>query len=1076
MKINLQKGVYALLLLFSAVLVQAQQVSITGTVSDQSDGIPLIGANVLVKGTLGGTITDVEGNFELEAKTSDTLVITYTGYISQEIPVNGQEIFSISLNVDAQVLDEVVVMGFGTQKRENVTGAASFVQLDDIIGDRPLTNSAQALEGVAAGLQVVNTSGQPGANNTALRIRGYMSINGGSPLVLVNNVPMSLNDVNPRDIESVSVLKDASATSIYGARAAFGVILITTKQASRNQPTQFSYSTTNSISRASELPEKATTREFVQALSDFGVDDYFAGQNVDKWLNYLDTYDSDPSSLTYLKDPVSGENYPIAFDEANNNYYALADSDFIGDFLNDQGYNTLHNLTFSGGSDRISYRVNGGFSFEDGIMVTDKDQFTNYNINAFLGADLTKNLKSTTNIFYKNSNQIRPIAQYASAIQGRMYDPTGFFETSAGDIIPFDSPGNFVRYRTPSTTDNNNQRFFQKLEFTPVKNFTLTGEYTYEKRIANNFSANNGTIFASSFKFIPNTSAENAFQNSRISRSEFNTSYNSLNLYGKYDMGFGKHNINLLAGFNRENSVNKGFASTRTGLIDPTLPTFNLAIGDVYDISDSYGDWAVMGYFGRVNYNYDNKYFLEANGRYDGSSRFPNGSQFVLLPSFSVGWNLAKEAFLAPVEQLSMLKLRASWGEIGNQQTADFYPSISGYEDFQASWVNLDNDQQYLTLRPGQLVSNSFTWEKVRTSNIGVDIAFFQDKLNFSGDIYKRETIGMLSAGADLPATLGTEAPDQNIADLETRGWEVELGWRDGGNDFRYGINFNLSDNQSKITKFFNESGIISNFYVGKDPREIWGYVTDGYYTVDDFVGGTLDAHLSGPNRQLKEGVVQIENAPTPYPGDIKYKDLNGDGVINAGNGTLEGMYDESGNLVPNTGPGDVEIIGNSNRRYLFGINGNVGYKGLDLSFVLSGVGKRDLWRDSDVIWPYPSVFDNIYKHQLDYWTPDNQDAFYPRVYGEPNGNTGSNYGRSRRVQTKYLSNESYMRIQNITIGYAIPKKILSRVKLQQLRVFVAGNNIHTFDHLPKGLDPDYGSNGVYPLMSNYSIGLNTTF
>jgi TonB-linked SusC/RagA family outer membrane protein len=498
----------------------------------------------------------------------------------------------------------------------------------------------------------------------------------------------------------------------------------------------------------------------------------------------------------------------------------------------------------------------------------------------------------------------------------------------------------------------------------------------------------------------------------------------------------------------------------------------------VFDISDSYADWRVLGYFGRINYNYKEKYFLEANGRYDGSSRFPAGSRFLFLPSFSAGWNVAKEPFFSKYESLSILKLRASWGEIGNQNTADYYPAIPGYEDFNASWINLDNDQRYLSLRPGQLVSNSFTWEKVRTTNLGVDIGLFRDKLSASFDIYKRETIGMLAAGLDLPKILGTEAPDQNIADLETNGWEFEIGWKDKKGDVRYGLNFNLFDNNSKITNFLNESGLIDRNYIGREIGEIWGYVTDGYYTIDDFVEGTLDADLSGPFRQLKNGVPVIENAPVPYPGDVKYADLNGDGVINAGNSTLVVELDEAGNPIPRTGPGDRQIIGNSTRRYQFGLNGYVGYKGLDLSFVLSGVGKRDLWRanNGDIIWPFPSLFDHIYKHQLDYWTPDNQDAYYPRVYGNPVGNTGSNYGNSRQVQTKYLSDESYLRIQNITIGFSPPQSVIKRLKVDNLRIFLSGNNLFTFDNLVKGLDPDQTSNGYYPIMRNYSFGLNLTF
>lgn len=1085
------------LLILSLVLtfsLQAQEKTVSGTIIDVA-GMPLPGATIAIKGTSTGVSSDFDGNYSIDVKENDVLTISFIGFVNQEISVTGKSTINITLLEDANLLDEVVVVGFGTQKRENVTGAASFIKMDAIMADRPIVNSAQALQGVAAGLQVVSTSGAPGATGTSINIRGMNSINGGSPLILVDNVPMSLGDVNPRDIESVSVLKDAAASSIYGSRAAFGVVLITTKKSKRNEAIKFSYSSTVSFSNPSDLPEKATTKEFVNALKDFGVDSYFAGQDVDKWSDYLDMYDADPSQLTYLKDPITGTDYPITYDLDDNTYYPLADSDIIGDFLNNVGYSTIHNFTISGGSDKISYRLNTGYSYEDGVMVTDRDSYKKFNVNAYIESDLSSKLKSATTIYYRNSERSRPVATFNNAIQQRMYDPTGFFEAPNGDAIPFDSPGNTVRYRTPGTTNNDNLRFFQKLDFTPIKNLTITGEYTFRKSFTNSFSSNNGTIFASTFKFIPNISPETSFLRSNVNKSSANTVYNALNMYAKYDFAINNHKFNALVGLNKEESVTESIGMKRNGLVDPTLPSFNLAIGEDFDMNDSYRDWGVIGYFSRLNYNYKEKYFLEMNGRIDGSSRFAEGDRYILLPSFSGGWNIAKEDFMESVDFLSMLKLRGSWGEIGNQNVTrwnddrtarvqDYYPSILGYEDFDASWVNLGTGQQYLSFSEPGLISGGFTWEKVRTTNIGLDAAFLSNRLSASVDLYSRETLGMLAAALELPGVLGTDAPNQNIADLQTRGWEVELRWKDEIGNFNYGLNFNLSNNESKITRFNNEAGLIgndddknSNYFVGGTIGDIWGYVTDGYYTVADFEEGTLDAQLSGAGRTLKDGVVQIENAPTPYPGDIKYSDLNGDGVINSGNATLEADFDpETGEMISNTGPGDRKVIGNNNRKYQYGINGYASYKGFDFSFVLSGVGKRDLWRNSDLVFPYPSLFDHIYKHQLDYWTPDNLNAYYPRVYGDPNGNVGTNYGRSRRVQTKYLSDESYLRIQNISFGYTFSKEVLDKINLNNLRVFVSGDNIHTFDKLPKGLDPDQGSNGVYPIMTNYSVGINLSF
>lgn len=1062
-----------------------EDVNVSGKVVDET-GTGLPGATVLLKGTTVGTTTDLDGNFKLTVPEDAVLTISFIGYNSQEIELAGRTQIDVTLQVNAETLEEVVVVGFGTQKRANTTGASSFVKMESIIGDRPIVNAAQSLQGIAAGLQVVSSRGEPGNTGTSINIRGFTSVSGGSPLVLINNVPGSIDDVNPRDIASISVLKDAAASSIYGARAAFGVIIITTKQPDRNQKVKLEYNTTTSLTRANDLPKKATTRQFVQALSDFGERSYFAGQNVEEWLGYLDTYDSDPSQLNLIQDPMTGDTYPIHFDSDGGQYYPLRDSDIIGDFIDHNGYSTIHNFAVSGGGESLAYRVSTGYSFEDGIMVTNKDSFKKYNINALLNADLTPRLTSTSNILLRSSVRSRPNARYADAIQLRMYDPTGFFEDADGLVLPFNSPGNLVRFSEPGTTNDDNLRLFQKLELSILDNLTLTGEYTYEKNGITTETINNGQRYFSTFRFNPTTTADNVFTNSSLAKGQTNRIYNALNLYAKFNHAIENHNFGLLVGFNRENEEREFFSAFRNGLVDPTTPAFELAEGENNDISDSFYDWAVLGYFGRLNYNYNQKYFLEANLRYDGSSLFAAGKRFAWLPSVSVGWNMAEESFLKGSNLVSLLKLRGSYGTIGNQNytvnnVRQYYPVVPGYESFSSEWINLDSDERYLTFSPAQLVSGNFTWEEVVTSNIGLDLGFFDDRLAASIDLYSRKTLGMLKEALPLPAVLGTSAPLQNEADLETKGWEVELGWTDRKGDFSYGINVNIFDNQSEITKFDVPAANYGDFYEGYKIGQIVGYVTDGYYTVDDFVEGTLDADLSGQSRQLKDGVVGFQTGPLPYPGDVKFKDLDGDGVISTGNSNLEPEIDPvTGEVVPNTGPGDRKVIGNSTRRYQFGINGFVTYKGFDFTFVLSGVGKRDSWRTSDLIFPYPSGFDHIYAHQLDYWTPDNQDAFYPRVYGDARtGNTDSNYGRNRSVQTKYLSDESNLRIQNITLGYTFDNSLLDRLNIAKLRVFVAGNNLHTFDRLPDGLDPDEdlgNLNRRYPIMSSYSMGLNLTF
>jgi TonB-linked SusC/RagA family outer membrane protein len=1074
-----------LLFVFLGMSVMDAQNKIVGKVIDGKSNQPLPGVSILLKNTELGTITDLDGNYNIDAPAAGTLVFSVLGFEDQEIAIDGRNTIDVSLSESTELLNEVVVVGFGTMKKENVTGATAYVNMDKILSDRPIVNAAQALQGALPGLQIVSTSGQPGATGTSINIRGFTSINGGSPLVLINNVPGSLEDLNPRDIESISVLKDAAASSIYGARAAFGVVLVTTKKAERNSPVKFNYTTTTSMSQAREIPEKATTREFVQSLKSFGDNAYFAGQNVNKWIGFLDQYDADKSQLNLITDPKSGTTYPIHFDKATNSYYPLESTNLIEDFIDNPGYSTIHNFGISGGASKLAYRINGGYSYEDGVMVTNKDNYSKYNVSAVLDADLSKRFVSNTNIMYRSSLRTIPNARYDEALQLRMYDPTGWFKDASGVELPFASPGNIVRYNTPNTNNDDNLRLFQKLEFKAAKNLSFIGEYTVEKNSVFGENINNGQRFVSTFQFVPTTTEIVSANAASIRKSQSHRNYRGMNLYSKYGLGFGKAKFDLLLGYNQEYENQKTFSASRNALIDPNTPSFNLAQGEDFSITDTYYDWAVLGYFSRLNVNYDNKYFLEGNLRYDGSSRFAKASRFSLLPSFSAGWNISKESFLRDVKALSLLKLRASWGTIGNQNIGEYYPSIPGYENYTAQWINPSSNQRFITFSPAQLISSTFTWEKVVSQNVGVDVEILDNRLSGTFDLFSRATIGMLKEALPLPSVLGTSAPLKNDADLKTTGWEIGLGWQDKKDAFRYGINVNLFDNSSKITKFDNPAQLIGQFYVGRDLGEVWGYVTDGYYKPEDFEPGTLNADLAGQNRKLKPGIPIIQGAPIPYPGDIKYKDLNGDGIINTGNSTLIVGLDEKGNPLPNTGPGDRQIIGNTTRRYQFGVNGNIGYKGLDLSFNMAGVGKRERWRgtgnDLDMIFPYPTLFDHIYKHQLDFWTPDNQDAYYPRIYGDnTNGNTDSNYSRSRNIQTKYMSDESYLRIQNITLGYTVPTSLLKKINVGSLRLFVAGNNLHTFDNLPKGLEPDQSpDSGVanrYPLMSQYSAGINLNF
>ncbi|MDY8134174.1 TonB-dependent receptor [Aquimarina sp. 2201CG5-10] len=1051
---------FCLLMLFANV--KAQEKNISGAISDAETGVPLPGATILIKGTSKGVTSDFDGIYTIKVNENDILIVSFLGYTTQEIPVIGQTNIDISLVADSEIMDEILVVGFGTQKRSNISGSVTTVKLDEILEDRPLTNAAQALQGVAAGLQVITASGQPGNSQTSLRLRGFGSINGGGdPLVLVDNVEMEITDINPNDIKNVTILKDAAASSIYGARAAFGVILITTKKPDREQKIKFDFKTSLSISRPQELTEKASVYEFVSMLDFIGVEGFFTNQSTTTWLDYLEQYRLNPGSF-----PANGR---ILDDDGF--YYSLTEQNPIDQHLNNQGILSIHDFSFSGGSKKSSYRVSVGYSDQDGIIVTNKDRFTRYNINTFLDSDITTNLKSTTNILYRKSDRSNPVGNFLTTENAAVYLPTGNFTLDDGRVLPFDSPDNLERLLPHPTRDEDVIRIFERLTYNPFKDVTVNGEFTYEKGNWNTQRVDIQLETVNRAQFVPNNSNP---LNTSVSKTFREFQNNAFNLYINYSKDFKEtHTVNALVGYNRESGFQNGISVNRTNLLSTDLPAINTAIGP-FGGGDFYRDWAVLGYFGRLQYNYKEKYFLEGNIRHDGSSRFPKNSRYGTFPSFSAAWNLKKEKFIENADWISLLKLRGSWGEVGNQKifergstsVQEFYPAIAGYEP-RETWLLNDTGERYITIQPGQLISSNLTWETVQTTNLGLDAAFLNNRLATTVEVYERKTLDMLLPGAQLPDVLGTSAPDQNAADLRTRGWELEISWRDKIGDFSYGLNFNVSNNETEITRFDNPAGLLSQRYVGQIVGEIWGYVTEGYYTIDDFVDGTIDpVTLTGVNRQLREGVVGYESGNIPYPGDIKYVDLDGDGIITDGTNTLNDS-------------GDQKIIGNDNRRYIYGFYGTAAYKGFDMSFALSGVGKRDRVLGGDKFWPYLSQFDYVYKHQLDYWTPDNQDAFYPRIYGDNTTRSGDrgNYGENRRTQTKYLANASYLRINNITIGYSLPQSLLEKNKLTKARIYLSGENLHTFKSLPKGIHPDQNiSQSVYPRMKNFAFGMQLAF
>ncbi|WP_369048705.1 SusC/RagA family TonB-linked outer membrane protein [Tenacibaculum sp. UWU-22] len=1043
------KNVLLVFMLFSFCLIHAQEKAIEGIITDSETGETVVGAAVVVKGTSNGTSTDFDGKFTIKTKTGSILTVTSLGYKPKEITVGTSNKITISLQPNVSVLNEIVVVGYGTQKKTDITSAVSNVKVDDVLKDRPITNVLEAVQGVVPGMQITSNSGEPGDLGLSVNIRGFTSINGGTPLFLLDNVEISPSDINPQDIASISVLKDVSATSIYGPRAAFGVVLLTSKKGRKNQDPKFRYTLTTSLSSPEDVPKQASTYNFIKALNDWGETSYWGGQDVPTWLNFLEDYKQNP------------EAYPDGYaTDTNGLTYSLTDHDIWGTLFSDPAFSQIHNLSVHGGSEKITYRISGAFANQNGTIVTDNDNFKKYNINSDISVNLTDKLSTDTKLMYMRSNRSSSISSFSRSVNYPSFAPIdGYHEYADGTVLPYESSINRERLLPAPIRIQNNIRFFQQIKYEPIKDLNLTGEYTFERKTNDYYNTTLSITMAHPVSFSPIlTSSLSSYE-----RTNSFSNYNTLNLYADYTKKFNKHKFKGLIGYNKEIKKTESYFAKKEGIISNNLPSLSLANGTT-TADDGFSEWAVLGYFGRLNYDYAGKYFLEGNIRRDASSIFPKKDKYSTFTSVSGGWIISKESFMNTLDFVSLLKLRASYGELGNQKAGNLgvYPSIEQFGSGTVNWIDPDTGLgAFYINNPTRLISPSFTWERVENTNFGVDLGLFNDNLTANFDIYTRNTKDMLTAGKELPSVLGADEPKENAGDLQTKGWEFQVNWKQNFTDFSYNIGVSLSDNTSKITKFENEEGLLSNYYVGETIGDIWGYVTDGYYTVDDFVEGTLASDLTGGT--LKDGVVKIKNGSNPNPGDVKYKDLNGDGEISPGSSTLND-------------PGDRKVIGNNSRRYQYGVFGNVKYKNFDFSFLFNGVGKKDVWVNNAFVFPYRTQFESLFNHQLDYWTPENTDAYLPRIY--PSGG-GGNYGANRNVQTKYLLDGSYLRLKNITLGYSIPQEVLDKLKLDNVRLFIAAENLVNFDHLPNGINTELenkGAGATYPFSRTFSTGINIQF
>jgi TonB-linked SusC/RagA family outer membrane protein len=1026
-------------LLWSGQTAGAQDHEVAGTVTDQKEGQSLPGVNIVVKGTNIGTSTDAQGTYALRVPSpQDTLVFSFVGYLTIEVPIEGRSTVDVQLATDVSALEELVVVGYGTQEKTNLTGSVDQISGDELEG-RVMSSPVQGLQGMIPNLNVsvTNAGGQPGATR-GLNVRGTGSINGGSPYVLVDGVPQGLETVNPQDIESISVLKGAAASAIYGSQAPYGVILVTTKKGT-SDGMSISYSADIGWNSPTVLPDMANSLEwaqtFNQAFANSGQNAFFSDEQIQRMKDYMADPENTPATIPDPKRPNEWGRYPVA----------NANVDWFDVYYKPQAMNQTHNLSVGGGGEEVTYYLSGGFFDQSGQFRYGDDRFQRYNMTANIQSDITDWMGVDVNTRFTNRNTDMPytygqIGSYYHDIARKWpnvpaVDPNGNLMMNG---IAFNAKGG-------RNIDNENQ-FVGSVAFDiqPLNNWDVNADFSYR------LNDNSGTTHKKQVMGYRVDETPYPFAGtSPTSYSQYKNEsvYRTTNVYTSYQLNPGNHFVKGMVGFQEEELSYSNLSGSKSELVTDEVPAISTATGED-DVNDGKGHWATQGVFMRLNYNYDEKYLIEFNARYDGSSRFAEGDRWGFYPSVSAGYNIANESFWEGLQdEVNLLKVRASYGSLGNHDVPNYlYISTLGINT-NLGWMMGDERPIYVTT-PG-LTSSNLTWETVSTMGLGLDAEMLERRLSLTFDWFQRSTTDMFGPTESFPGVLGTSAPQSNNADLKTQGFELSVGWSDQVGQVQYHVEAQLADHQTTITRYRNETGYLADYYEGQTLGEIWGYTTEGLYPNDE-------AAQDDP-------VDQSFFWSTWEAGDVDYKDLNGDGKIDRGNYTLDDH-------------GDLSVIGNSTPRYSYSFDLGVQWKGIDVSTFWQGVAKRDLWLGGNFFWGISGGQwqSSVFEPHLDYWREDNKDGYYPKPYM-----TGEN-NKNHQTQTRYLQNGAYLRLKNLQVGYTLPSKWVERVSVKNLRVYFSGENLLTFSPIMEAFDPEavggwWGNGKLYPLSTTLSVGVNVS-
>jgi TonB-linked SusC/RagA family outer membrane protein len=1004
--------------------------NITGQVNDEKND-PVVGAAVQVKGTSIGTLTDENGQFKLSVTDPNAiLVVSFVGYERQEMPVGKQTVFDFAIAPIGN-LEEVVVVGYGTQKKGNMTGAVSVVDVQ-ALENRPVSNAATALQGVSPGLMITRTNGQPGAEGIGIQIRGATTANGNvEPLVVVDGVAMpgnTLTTMNPNDIETISVLKDAGAASIYGAQAAGGVILITTKKA-KNGKARFNYTAQHGIDWSINVPERLTLLEEAEFSN-------LARKNSGSGPEYNDL------ALQRIRDGI-----PYVINPTDTTTWEFYNQEPLTDqILKKYSASAQHNLSVSGGSDKLSYVLSGGFYGKDGVFKIGPDDYQRYNARLNLSSQLSKIFSVDTRLAFTRDNLEQASGNLNG--QGMLYEiyrlrtRTPFF-TPLGQYNGAGSAATAYA-RLEAGGYNRYERSFIDGTFTLSAKNIVKG-LTLRAITGTNFRLGNRANFARTVPLWGNGRILGYINqvNSYTLTDETTKNYNQQFLADYLFTIKKNHNFSIMGGYQWENFRFSNVVTGATNLVSNDLPTLNLGDDKTKTNSQSIATNALQSVIGRVRYDFDGKYLLEGSFRYDESSRLAPDSRVKFFPSVSAGWNVHREKFFPKTDVVSEMKLRASWGRLGGA-----LGNIIGNYDYlsqlsRGSALVLGDARASYLFQAG-IPSPNLSWETIETSNFGADLSFFKNRLQISADYYEKYNRNMLTA-QNLSAVIGVGTPRKNDGELKSWGWELEARYRGKIGDFTYSVGANLSDNQNKLIRFGarNIVGATTNSQIEGYPlNSIFGFTTDGYFsTVDEVKAWAFQDNRTGP-------------------GDVKYKDLNGDGRITVGDGNTSNY-------------GDLSFLGTTQPRYLFGANVNLTWKGFDITAFVQGVGKRTYRPEQQTIAPLMVSWKQPLAIHRDYWTPENPNALYPRPF------TGGNH--NYLVADKWLLNGQYMRLKNLQVGYTFPNKLMKKAKISKARIFFTSTDLWTWSKLGnfKGyFDPEQRDNieNDYPFFATASMGLNLNF